>query len=77
MCMQILFTAFEKSERAHREHKKELAAKETAEASKRLEAKMRREEELKKQSSAIYEVTEEEAAKLQKEIDDEKCVQFG
>lgn len=37
--------------------------------------KKRKAEQLKKQSSsAIYEVTDEEAARLQKEIDDEKYV---
>lgn len=65
---------FEKVEREWRTEKKKMAEREKNEVTQRLEAKQRREEELKKKSSAIYEVTDEEAAKLQKEIDEEKYV---
>lgn len=61
----------EQAKLAQSAHEKQLAEKE-AEKKKRLEAKRRKEEQLKNQSSAIYEVTDEEAKNLQKEIDDEK-----
>lgn len=50
---------------------KQIAAKE-AEEKKRLEAKKRKEDQLKNESTAIYEVSDEEASKLQKEIDAER-----
>lgn len=74
--VQMLREIFVKADREHREQKKKLAEKEAGEVTKRMEAKQRREEELKKKSSAIYEVTEDEAVKLQKEIDAEKYVLF-
>lgn len=61
----------EKAKVAIVEHKKQKAAKE-AEEKKRLEAKIRKEEQLKNKSAAIYEVSDEEASKLQKEIDAER-----
>lgn len=61
----------EQAKTAQEEHKKQRAEKE-AEEKKRLEAKRRKDEQLQKESSAIYEVTDEEAARLQKEIDDSK-----
>lgn len=57
----------EKAKQAQQEHK-------TEEKKKRLEAKQRREDEWKKRESAIYEVTDEEAATLQRETDEEKYV---
>lgn len=61
----------EKAKVAQVEHKKQKAAKE-AEEKRRLEAKNRKEDQLKNKSAAIYEVSDEEASTLQKEIDAEK-----
>lgn len=54
-------------------HQKQQAEKE-AEEKKRLEAKRRKEEQLKKEAASICEVTDEEAERLQKEIDAKKWV---
>lgn len=69
---QTVRNIFEKAERE--QAAKERAEKGAEEETKRLETKERKEEELKKGGSGIYEVTDEEAAKLQEEIDEEKCV---
>lgn len=61
----------EKSNVAQVERMKQIAAKE-AEEKRRLEAKKRKEDQLKNESTAIYEVSDEEASKLQKEIDAER-----
>lgn len=61
----------EQAKQAQDEHRKQRAERE-AEEKKRLEAKRRKDEQTKKESSAIYEVTDEEAAQLQKEIDDSR-----
>lgn len=65
----------ERAKQAQQQHKKQLAEKE-AEEKRRLEAKRRKEEQGKKESSAIYELTDEEANRMQREIDDEKYVQW-
>lgn len=61
----------EKAKEAQVEHMKQKAIKE-AEHKKRLEAKKRKEDQMKDESAAIYEVSDEEASKLQKEIDAER-----
>lgn len=61
----------EKAKVAQVEHMKQKAAKE-AEDEKRLAAKKRKEDQLKNESAAIYEVSDEEASKLQEEIDAER-----
>lgn len=58
----------EQAKLAQETHKKQRAEKE-AEEKKRLEAKRRKEEQ---QKSVIYEVTDDEAVRLQKEIDEQK-----
>lgn len=69
---QLLLGIFEeKAKQAQAKHKKEKAERE-AEEKKRLEAKRRKEAQLKKESAAIYEVTDEEAQRLQSEIDAKK-----
>lgn len=66
----------ERAKQAQQERKKQLAEKE-AEEKKRLEAKRRKEEQLKKESSSIYEITDEEATRMQQEINDKKYVKFS
>lgn len=61
----------EKAKVAQVELMKQKVAKE-AEDKKRLEAKKRKEDQLKNESAAIYEVSDEEASTLQKEIDAER-----
>lgn len=64
----------ERAKQAQQERQKQMAERE-AEEKKRLEAKRRKEEQLKKESSSsIYEVTDEEAARMQQEIDEQKWV---
>lgn len=59
--------------RARETHRKKKVERE-AEEKRRLDAKKRKEEQQRKeQESAIYEVTDEEAATLQREIDNEKA----
>lgn len=65
----------ERAKQAQQERKKQMAERE-AEEKKRLEAKRRKEEQLKKESSSsIYEITDEEAVRMQQEIDEQKYVQ--
>lgn len=61
----------ERAKEAQAIHKKQKAEKE-AEEKRRLEAKRRKEEQLKNQSASLCEVTDEEAERLQKEIDAQK-----
>lgn len=55
-------------------HKKHLAEKAAEDKKKRMELKQRKEAEYKKRAAAVYEVKDDAAATLQKEIDDEKYV---
>lgn len=87
--MQIVRNIFEKAEREHAEHMKECGGEEnkeepeketkpveTKQPKEKKESKKDSKKESKKKSSAIYEVTDEEAATLQKEIDEEKYVKI-
>lgn len=69
----MLLGVFQKrAKEAQAEHEKQKAEK-AAEEKKRLEAKRRKEEEhQKKESASICEVTDEEAERLQSEIDAKK-----
>lgn len=73
--LKLLLGIFrEEGQRALEIHLKEKKAKE-AEEKRRQEAKRRKEEEeFKKESAAIVEVTDEEADRLQKEIDDQRYI---
>lgn len=73
--LQLLLGVFEvHAKEAQAIYKKQKAEKE-AEEKKRLEAKRRKEEQLKNQSASICEVTDEEADRLQKEINAQKYAQ--
>lgn len=73
----LLLSVFnEEATKAQASHEQQKKEKEDAEK-KRLEAKKRKEEELTKQSAAsasVYEVTDEEAAELEKKIEADKKV---
>lgn len=72
--VQMLLGTFEEhATKAKALHQKQQAEKE-AEEKKRLEAKRRKEEQLKKETASICEVTDEEADRLQKEIDAKRWV---
>lgn len=70
---QLLLGIFrDEAAKAREVHDKQKRERE-AEEMRRQEAKRRKDEQTKKESAAIYEVTDEEAARLQREIDSKKA----